>query len=451
MQVVTNSSEAVVSGLSAQTHVTGFDATDTVIASGGAGNDTFDITGVTAAGPHVVLAGGVDNDQADLYGTAAGETIIIAPGQDATGANQVTVTSGSNAPVSVGLDSIEQFVVHGGAGDDHLTDFNSINNTFTHFTLDGGAGDDVIQGGNAAETLIGGSGNDSISSGQGADLVQMGSGNDTFVWNPGDGSDTIDGGTGNDTLQFNGSAVGEKMSVSATGGHVQILRDVGAISLDVTGTEHINIADHRGTDFLTLNDLSGTDVKDVNLDLTPDAGDDPGTETVTMNATAGNDHIFLKGDASDMKISGLSATAHLLNSSATDSLIIAGGAGDDKIDASALLTGGAKLTLDGGDGNDALIGTGGDDVLLGGAGDDIIVGGGGHDLIDGGSGTNIIMNFDATMDKLDLRSLTAGHDLDWVMAHGHDVNGSVVFDFGTGEVTVQHETLAALAPTDFVV
>jgi Ca2+-binding RTX toxin-like protein len=351
----------------------------------------------------------------------------------------------------VTLDSVEQFVVDGGAGDDNLTLRNSANAGFTHITLDGGAGNDVIQGGNGAEALIGGSGNDTVSGGQGADNVQLGSGNDIFTWNPGDGSDLIDGGTGSDTLQFNGSAASERMSVSANGGHVEVLRDVANINLDVTGIEHINIADHRGTDLLVINDLTGTDVKDVNVDLTPDSGDDPGTETVAINATAGNDCIVLKGDANDIKVAGLSAQTHLLHSQSTDSLIVQGGTGDDRIDASSLLTGGAKLTLDGGDGNDVLIGTGGDDVLLGGAGDDIIYGGGGHDIIDGGSGTNLIRNFDAGMDQLDMRQVAGGHDLSWVLAHGHDVNGDVVFDFGTEQMTVQHESLAALAPSAILV
>ena len=95
----------------------------------------------------------------------------------------------------------------------------------------------------------------------------------------GDGSDIIDGGRGSDTLQFNGSAASEEMSISADGGHVQILRDVATINLDVTGPEHIHVADHRGTDSLVINDLTGTGVRDVHVDLTPDFVDDAGTDS----------------------------------------------------------------------------------------------------------------------------------------------------------------------------
>ena len=447
-KVVTNGPDAVIKGLAAETHVANWGVDDTLTASGGAGNDKFDITNVGAAGPHVALAGGDGNDQADFFGSSAGDTITLMPASDS---NSVRFVSSNGTDGTVSLDSIEQFVVHGGSSDDNLTVQNSANAGVTHFTLDGGAGNDVIQGANGAETLIGGSGNDSVSGGQGADTILLGSGNDTFIWNPGDGSDVVDGGAGADTLQFNGSAIGEKMSISANGGHVQVLRDVANINLDVAGVEHINLQDHRGADFLTVNDLTGTGVKDVNIDLTPDSADDAGVETITVNATASNDKVVLKGSAYDTQVSGLAATTHVLHSSATDSLIVQGGAGDDTFDASKLLTGGAKLTFDGGDGNDVLIGTGGDDVLLGGAGDDVIYGGGGHDIIDGGSGNNIIRNFDAGMDKLDLRAVAPGHDMDWVLAHGHDVSGGVVFDFGAGQLTVEHETLASLAPGDFLV
>jgi Ca2+-binding RTX toxin-like protein len=449
-KIVTGGTEAVVNGLAAATHVTNWDASDTVTASGGAGNDTFDVTSVSAAGPHVALAGGDGNDQADLFGSASGDTITVTPFQDANQPNQVQFSSSSGAAGAVSLDSVEQFVVHGQGGDDHINLLNSANTGLTHFTLDGGAGNDVLQGANGADTLLGGAGNDTVSGGAGNDVALLGSGNDTFIWNPGDASDTVDGGTGSDTLQFNGSNVGEKMDISADGSHVRFFRDVGNVTLDVTGTEHINVADHSGADFITVNDLRGTDVKDLHIDLTP-AASDPGSDTVIVNGTNGNDAVVLKGDATDTKVLGLAAQTHLEHGDSSDSLLIQGGFGDDNLDASSLLSGGPKLTLDGGDGNDVLIGTAGDDVLLGGAGDDVIIGGGGHDVIDGGSGNNLIRNFDAGLDQLDLRSVAAGHDLDWVLAHGHEAGGNVMFDFGTEQLTVQHETLAALTPSDFLV
>ena len=58
-----------------------------------------------------------------------------------------------------------------------------------------------------------------------------------------------------------------------------------------------------------------------------------------------------------------------------------GGAGND-----ILVGGNAADTINGGDGRDVLVGNGGKDALSGGAGDDLLEGGGGDDTLDGGAG-----------------------------------------------------------------
>jgi Ca2+-binding RTX toxin-like protein len=49
------------------------------------------------------------------------------------------------------------------------------------------------------------------------------------------------------------------------------------------------------------------------------------------------------------------------------------------------------LTANGGDGNDALVGSRGNDILTGGAGDDVLIGNGGNDILDGGTGNNTLL------------------------------------------------------------
>ena len=66
-------------------------------------------------------------------------------------------------------------------------------------------------------------------------------------------------------------------------------------------------------------------------------------------------------------------------------------AGDDVVEASGLTAGAIRLTEDGSDGDDILIGGAGDDVLLGGAGDDVLIGGPGIDALEGGPGDNIVI------------------------------------------------------------
>src|SRR3954447_23340640 len=133
-------------------------------------------------------------------------------------------------------------------------------------TTDGGAGNDTLLGGPAADTLIGGAGNDLIDGNIGADVVSLGSGNDTFQWDPGDGSDTVTGDTGTDTLNFNGSNIGEDMSLVADGTHARFVRNVAAINMDLATVEQVNVRALGGADTVTVGDLAGTAVRGVNVD-----------------------------------------------------------------------------------------------------------------------------------------------------------------------------------------
>jgi hypothetical protein len=63
---------------------------------------------------------------------------------------------------------------------------------------------------------------------------------------------------------------------------------------------------------------------------------------------------------------------------------------------------------------------------------------------------NTVINFSATSDQIDLRSLSGGRSAEWALAQGHDVDGNVVFDFGDHQVTLMHETTASLTASDFL-
>jgi Ca2+-binding RTX toxin-like protein len=76
---------------------------------------------------------------------------------------------------------------------------------------------------------------------------------------------------------------------------------------------------------------------------------------------------------------------------AHDQIIINALAGDDVVEASGLAAGAASLTVNGGDGNDVLIGSDGADTLKGGGGDDVLIGGAGLDILDGGPGDNVVI------------------------------------------------------------
>jgi Ca2+-binding RTX toxin-like protein len=224
-----------------------------------------------------------------------------------------------------------------------------------------------------------------------------GAGDDVFVWNPGDGNDILEGQAGVDTMQFNGANVSEKFDLSANGGRLRFTRDVANIIMDANGVERVNVVELGGVDQTTINDLSGTDVTSVALDLSSPAGSGTGdgaADTVIANATLGADVVQVSGTGSSESVNGLAAQVNVIGAESIDQLVVHALAGDDVVDATTppgTSAGAIALTLDGGDGNDILIGSANNDTLLGGAGDDVLLGGPGQDVLDGGPGDNIII------------------------------------------------------------
>src|SRR5262249_9167979 len=143
-------------------------------------------------------------------------------------------------------------------------------------TIDGGAGNDTITGGDGADRLVGGDGNDTVDGGRGNDLASLGAGDDTFVWNPGDGSDTVEGQDGRDAMVFNGANINESFDISANGNRVRFFRDIGTgtVTMDLNDVERVDVNALGGADAITVNDLTGTDLTEVNLNLSAGAGGD---------------------------------------------------------------------------------------------------------------------------------------------------------------------------------
>ena len=247
-------------------------------------------------------------------------------------------------------------------------------------------------GSNGADVLIGGDNNDFIDGNQGADMVFGGNGDDVFQWDPGDGSDTIEGQAGNDRLLFNGSNINENFAILAIGARVRFTRDIGAIVMDFDDVEILEVNAFGGVDNFTINDLTGTDLTNVIADLANASGVGDGqVDTVTINGTAGDDIVTATLPGGDLFVTGL-ATSVLVDGfeTANDTVRIQGLGGDDIVDASAVDVGGPLLFLDGGSGNDILLGSVGNDTLLGGDNDDVLLGNGGVDALDGGLGENLL-------------------------------------------------------------
>ncbi|HEY0549102.1 MAG TPA: calcium-binding protein, partial [Verrucomicrobiae bacterium] len=253
-------------------------------------------------------------------------------------------------------------------------------------TLNGGLGND---------TLVGSQGNDLIIGGRDTDLLAGGPGDDTFPWNPGDGNDVVEGQSGNDTLLFNGANISEKINISANGQRLRFTRDIANITMDCNEVETIQFNATGGSDEITVNDLSGTGVVNVNLDLHAPIGantTDNAPDTVIVNGSTNDDSVVVAGSAAGVTVQGLSATVNVFGSEpALDQLIIRLLAGNDVANAANLIGGLIKLIIDGGLGDDVLIGSAGADVLLGAEDDDVLLGGPGLDVLDGGTGNNIVI------------------------------------------------------------
>jgi Ca2+-binding RTX toxin-like protein len=220
----------------------------------------------------------------------------------------------------------------------------------------------------------------------------LGAGDDTFVWNPGDGSDTVEGQAGTDTLLFNGANIAENIDISANGSRARLTRDVGNVTMDLNGVEHIEVNARGSADTVTVNDLTGTGVNQVAIDLGAQPGSpggDGAADTIVINATNGDDAITIVNNNGIVTVSGLPEEVTISNFEANDRIVINGLGGDDAIVASGLT--GMLLTANGGDGDDVLVGSAGNDTLNGGNGDDVLIGGPGQDTLDGGPGNNVLI------------------------------------------------------------
>jgi Ca2+-binding RTX toxin-like protein len=219
-------------------------------------------------------------------------------------------------------------------------------------TLDGGNGHDTLAGGNGNETLLGGNGNDSIDGNKGNDAAFLGNGDDMFIWDPGDGSDTIEGENGNDTMLFNGANVVDTVDLVADGSHLKFFRQPANITMDTHGVERVDFNALGLADVVTVNDLTGTGVKELNIDLAGSLGGttgDAAADRVVVNATNGNDKVHVSGSAG-VEVSGLVPTVRIFHSeaeAANDRLEINTLAGTDTVKSASLDGGLIQLFVDG--------------------------------------------------------------------------------------------------------
>jgi Ca2+-binding RTX toxin-like protein len=410
---------------------------DTV--NGGGGNDTLllgdgnDRAIWNPGDGSDVVDGAAGADTMEFNGSAGNEVMRLATLTG--GVTQLTRDIGN---ISMTLQGVERVVVNAGAGDDS---FEAAGNLapLVALTVDGGAGNDRILGSNGNDVLLGGDGNDFIDGQQGADVAFLGAGDDVFQWDPGDGSDVIEGQAGGDSMLFNGSAAGEIFDLSANGGRASFTRNVGNIAMDLNDVERIELHALAGADTFNIRELNATDLREIAVDLaettaSADAvvllgraggtdfsfrdgeggllGDGLGATVQVANAGAedlvvasgasdADDQFEVSGGqagetfrisaaGTDVVVDGLGARIGIRNAAdAADNLIIKGNAGDDTFEATGNIAALTNLVLDGGAGNDRILGGNGAELLLGGAGDDFVDGQQGNDVALLGAGNDV--------------------------------------------------------------
>jgi len=302
-----------------------------------AGAATALAVGLIAAGPAGAASptsASVSGDTLTVTGSSASESLALrlAAGE----ANTLEVDFGDDGSADQSFDrstfsSIEVFLR---SGNDRFR-VDQINGAFADeaLTVHGAGGNDTLDGGDGAELFDGGSGRDAVDGNRGNDTAVLGSGWDSFRWDPGDGSDVIEGQSGTDTLDFNGAGVDEKMSLSPNGERSLFVRDVATIRMDMDGVEQLDLTALGGTDMVTVDDMTGTDFRLADIDLSaPTGGGDGQADTVTVNGTERSDNIDVSADGGVVQVDGLQTAVDVAGSEAIDVLQIKALGGDDDVD-----------------------------------------------------------------------------------------------------------------------
>lgn len=300
--------------------VVAFAVTALVVAAAHSSAHSYKVDGVRAAAKHGTLTvkGGNRGDAIALR-LAAGDPSRI----------QVDVGDDGSADFSFARSDVSAIKVKGDNGNDSIR-IDDANGAFTDSiptTIAGGNGNDSLQGGQLQtaaenETFYGGNGNDTVDGGKGNDTAYLGNGNDTFRWDPGEGSDVIEGQNGTDTMLFNGAAGTDNVTLSANGGRLDFFRVQGTIHMDTNDVEIVDYHALGGADTTQVNDLTGTDVTQTNVDLASAIGGtatDGVTDTVDVNGTDGVDNINVQGNGSGADVTGLATAVSVRHADPADS------------------------------------------------------------------------------------------------------------------------------------
>ena len=254
--------------------------------------------------------------------------------------------------------------VFGQGGNDTVT-ISEVNGALPKANLFGGAGNDVLTGGSGNDQLFGQSGNDTL----------LGKG----------GFDFLFGGSENDTL-------------------------TGGVADD-------QVFGESGDDRMIWNPGEGTDLNEGGAD----------TDTVEVNGGNGAEQFTTTANGTRVRFDRINPAPFSIDIGTSEKLTVNANGGDDSYSATGNLAALIGITVDGGTGNDSLLGSNGNDILLGGDGNDFADGQQGNDTAfmgagddtfqwDPGDGSDIIEGQDGA-DKMTFNGSNISEGMD-VSANG---------------------------------
>ena len=301
-------------------------------------------------------------------------------------AGQLLVNGGS-VPILGGLSTVANTVLiqaFGQGGHDTLT-LDESAGALPKANLFGGAGDDVLTGGSAADSLFGQADDDTLFGRGGADALFGGPGDDTLVG--GDANDQMFGEAGNDRLIWN-----------------------------------------PGDD---------TDVFEGGADI----------DTAEVNGGGGAEQFTLTANGTRVRFDRVNPAPFSIDAGTIELFVVNMNGGDDSFSATGNLAALVQLTVDGGSGNDSILGSNGADTLRGGDDDDFVDGqqgadvaflGAGDDVFqwDPGDGSDTVEGEDGN-DRLLFNGSAANESMELLAAGGRTTLtrniGAIVMDIGTVE------------------
>ena len=423
---------------------------------GGDGNDVLD----PGRGDDYILAGFGDDVIKVRNSQAVGDTMKGGYGWDKLiNDNGGPIVLNTFGPVN----SIEEIEgswrdIRGTSGDDFL-DFSATVLTKVS-KVDGRSGNDTIRGSQDDDHLLGGVGNDEIDGQGGDDLLEGGLGADMLFG--GNGDDTLLGGAKDDTLNGgNGSDVldggwGADVNIGGAGDDLIKVRNDEALNDTFDGGDGFDTIVNYGsgpiklTDFGPANNIES--IEGTRRGVVGTSGDN----AFDFSKTDLNRVSFVDGGDGNDTIVGSSGDDEIRGKGGRDDLF--GGEGDD------ILTGDADNdTLNGNLGRDSLNGGTAEDVLDGGGDDDILDGGRHDDTVTGGAGADVfVLRDDFGSDVFTDFDLDEGdritnfnnrrsvQDVQFAAGIGYEVHFAKTSDILTVEALVWDSELEGYLANDFM-